>query len=243
MFDFGNANKGQRDAITTSDGPVLITAGPGTGKTYTLIQRAIFLIQECGVKPESIFIATFTEKAAKELITRITNELSARDISANINEMYIGTFHSLCLRILKENLEYTRLRKNYRLLDGFDQQYMIFQNLYRFNKLDDYDLVVSNVGWWSQAENICKFVNNLSEELVSPDELMEDEDSSIAAMGRILKEYRSILEEENMMDFSSIQIEAYNLLKDYPDVLNEMQNKLTYIMVDEYQDTNFIQVL
>ena len=241
MFDFGNANKGQRDAITTSDGPVLITAGPGTGKTYTLIQRAIFLIQECGVKPESIFIATFTEKAAKELITRITNELSARDISANINEMYIGTFHSLCLRILKENLEYTRLRKNYRLLDGFDQQYMIFQNLYRFNKLDDYDLVVSNVGWWSQAENICKFVNNLSEELVSPDELMEDEDSSIAAMGRILKEYRSILEEENMMDFSSIQIEAYNLLKDYPDVLNEMQNKLTYIMVDEYQDTNFIQ--
>lgn len=80
MFDFGNANKGQRDAITTSDGPVLITAGPGTGKTYTLIQRAIFLIQECGVKPESIFIATFTEKAAKELITRITNELSARDI-------------------------------------------------------------------------------------------------------------------------------------------------------------------
>lgn len=241
MFDFGNANKGQRDAITTSDGPVLITAGPGTGKTYTLIQRAIFLIQECGVKPESIFIATFTEKAAKELITRITNELSARDISANINEMYIGTFHSLCLRILKENLEYTRLRKNYRLLDGFDQQYMIFQNLYRFNKLDDYDLVVSNGGWWSQAENICKFVNNLSEELVSPDELMEDEDSSIAAMGRILKEYRSILEEENMMDFSSIQIEAYNLLKDYPDVLNEMQNKLTYIMVDEYQDTNFIQ--
>ena len=241
MFDFGNANKGQRDAITTSDGPVLITAGPGTGKTYTLIQRAIFLIQECGVKPESIFIATFTEKAAKELITRITNELSARDISANINEMYIGTFHSLCLRILKENLEYTRLRKNYRLLDGFDQQYMIFQNLYRFNKLDDYDLVVSNGGWWSQAENICKFVNNLSEELVSPDELMEDEDSSIAAMGRILKEYRSILEEENMMDFSSIQIEAYNLLKDYPDVLNEMQNKLTFIMVDEYQDTNFIQ--
>ena len=241
MFDFGNANEGQRNAITTSDGPVLITAGPGTGKTYTLIQRAIFLIQECGVKPESIFIATFTEKAAKELITRITNELSARGISANINEMYIGTFHSLCLRILKENLEYTRLRKNYRLLDGFEQQYMIFQNLYRFNKLDDYDLVVSNGGWWSQVENICKFVNNLSEELVSPDELMEDEDSSIAAMGRILKEYRSILEEEYMMDFSSIQIEAYNLLKDYPDVLNEMQNKLTYIMVDEYQDTNFIQ--
>lgn len=104
MFDFGNANEGQRKAIAAANGPVLITAGPGTGKTYTLVQRAIYLIEECGVKPESIFIATFTEKAAKELITRITNELSDRGIVANINEMYIGTFHSLCLRILKEHL-------------------------------------------------------------------------------------------------------------------------------------------
>jgi DNA helicase-2/ATP-dependent DNA helicase PcrA len=95
MFDFGNANEGQRLAISTADGPVLITAGPGTGKTYTLVQRAIFLIQERGVKPEQILMATFTEKAAKELVTRITNELSARGIIVDINEMYIGTFHSL----------------------------------------------------------------------------------------------------------------------------------------------------
>ena len=123
MFDFGNANDGQRQAIATADGPVLITAGPGTGKTYTLVQRTIYLIEECDVRPESIFIATFTEKAAKELVTRITNELASRNITANINEMYIGTFHALCLRILKEHLEYTRLRRNYRLMDSFDQQY------------------------------------------------------------------------------------------------------------------------
>lgn len=98
MFDFGNANKQQREAISTSEGPVLITAGPGTGKTFTLVQRALYLIQERGVAPESIMMATFTEKAAKELITRITSELAERNISANINEMYIGTFHSLCLR-------------------------------------------------------------------------------------------------------------------------------------------------
>lgn len=113
MFDFGNSNEGQRTAISSADGPVLIIAGPGTGKTYTLVQRTVYLIEECGVRPESIFIATFTEKAAKELITRITNELSERGISVNINEMYIGTFHSLCLRILKEHLEFTRLKKNY----------------------------------------------------------------------------------------------------------------------------------
>ena len=116
MFDFGNANDGQRQAISSANGPVLITAGPGTGKTYTLVQRAIYLIEECGVSPENLFIATFTDKAAKELITRITNELSKRGITVNVNEMYVGTFHSLCLRILKDNIEYTRLRRNYRLL-------------------------------------------------------------------------------------------------------------------------------
>ena len=121
VFDFGNANEGQRAAMQATDGPVLITAGPGTGKTFTLVQRAIYLIEECGVAPESIFIATFTEKAARELVTRITNELAERNIVANLNEMYIGTFHSLCLRILKENLEFTRLRRNYRIVDQFDQ--------------------------------------------------------------------------------------------------------------------------
>ena len=84
MFDFRNANNGQRKAIAAADGPVLITAGPGTGKTYTLVQRAIYLIEERGVKPESIFIATFTEKAAKELITRNSSP-SAKGKARNLN--------------------------------------------------------------------------------------------------------------------------------------------------------------
>lgn len=241
MFDFGNANEGQRAAISTVDGPVLITAGPGTGKTYTLVQRTIYLIEECGVKPESIFIATFTEKAAKELITRITNELAVRDILANINEMYVGTFHSLCLRILKEHLEYTRLRRNYRLLDAFDQQYMVFQNIYRFRNIPEVEIALPNGGAWKQAEAICSYVNNLSEELVTPEELMSAPELSIAALGLMLKEYRDILTEENLMDFSSIQIEAYQLLHDHPEVLEELRSQITHIMVDEYQDTNYIQ--
>lgn len=241
MFDFGNANEGQRKAIAAAEGPILITAGPGTGKTYTLVQRAIYLIEECGVRPESIFIATFTEKAAKELITRITNELSDRGIVANVNEMYIGTFHSLCLRILKEHLEFTRLRRNYRLMDAFDQQYMVFQNIHRFRNIPEVEIVLPNGGAWKQSEAICNYVNNLSEELVTPEELMSDSDLSIAALGRMLKEYRDVLTEGNLMDFSSIQIEAYHLLCDHADILEEMRSKVTHIMVDEYQDTNFIQ--
>ncbi len=89
MFDFRGANDGQKAAISTTNGPVLITAGPGTGKTFTLVQRAIYLIQECGIAPEQIMMATFTEKAAKELVTRITNELAAKDIIVNVNEMHL----------------------------------------------------------------------------------------------------------------------------------------------------------
>lgn len=241
MFDFGNANEGQRKAIAAADGPVLITAGPGTGKTYTLVQRTIYLIEECGVTPESIFIATFTEKAAKELITRITNELAVRNIVANINEMYIGTFHSLCLRILKEHLEFTRLRRNYRLLDAFDQQYLVFQNIYRFRNIPQIEIALPSSGAWKQSEAICNYVNNISEELVTPEELMSDSDLSIAALGRMLKEYRDLLTEENLVDFSSIQIEAYRLLQSNAEILDELRSKVTHIMVDEYQDTNFIQ--
>lgn len=241
MFDFGNANDGQRRAIETTDGPVLITAGPGTGKTFTLVQRAIFLIQEKGVRPEEIMLATFTEKAAKELITRITNELAARNIIANINEMYVGTFHSLCLRIIKEHLEYTRLKKNFRTLDQFDQSYTVFQNIYRFRGIKNFDTVVSSQGAWKQAGEICGFVNNLSEELINPDELMADGDMRIAALGEILKVYQEVLSENNLMDFSSIQTEAYWLLTNYPEVLAELRAKIHYVMIDEYQDTNYIQ--
>jgi len=241
MFDFGNANEGQRLAIQTSDGPVLITAGPGTGKTYTLVQRAIFLIQERGVQPEQILMATFTEKAAKELATRITNELIARGITANINEMYIGTFHSLCLRIIKEHLEYTRLKKNYRTLDDFDQSYTVFQNIHKFRNIPDISLVLSNSGAWRQAGEICDFVNNLSEELIDPADLEADPNPQISALGRMLETYLEILSENNLLDFSAIQTEAYWMLKNHPSVLAEIQDKIRYIMIDEYQDTNYIQ--
>lgn len=241
MFDFGNANDAQRAAISITDGPVLITAGPGTGKTFTLVQRTIYLIEEKKVKPESIFIATFTEKAAKELVTRITNELAERNITANLNEMYIGTFHSLCLKILKEKLEYTRYRRNYRLLDSFDQQYMVFQNINRFRAIAGVELILPKRGAWRQAGIICDYVNKLSEELVAPEELMKDLNPSISMIGKMLQTYRQLMDENNLMDFASIQTETYSLLMDNPQILQEYQDSISYIMVDEYQDTNFIQ--
>lgn len=246
MFDFGRANISQKEAIKTTEGPLLLIAGPGTGKTFTLVQRTVYLIQEKHVNPNDILIATFTEKAAKELVTRITDELAKRNISVNLNEMYVGTFHSICLRLLKENLAYTRIKKNFRVLDQFDQQYMVYQNLYKFKNIPYYSQVVSitekrTKSKWDQAQIICKYVNNLSEELVDYKEMQLSGDTQIAALGNVLETYKVFLEENNYLDFSSIQIEAYTLLKNVPEILKKLQKQLKYIMIDEYQDTNYIQ--
>ena len=187
-FDFGNANDAQREAISTTEGPLLIIAGPGTGKTYTLVKRIVYLITEKNVLPEEIMIATFTEKAAKELVTRITNELYEIGIQINLNEMYIGTFHSICLRILKDHLEYTRIKKNYRMLDNFDQQYMVFQRINKFRSLPEFDAIFEKKqGAWRQAGTIVKYVNNLAEELVDTEKMMQDQDEQVVAIANIIE--------------------------------------------------------
>ena len=116
LFDFGQANNAQKDAVLQTDGPVLIIAGPGPGKTYTLVKRISYLVKVKGVNPNEIMVVTFTEKAGKELLTRISNEFI--DYQININEMYIGTFHSVCLRLMKEHSEYIEDDGIGRMLDG-----------------------------------------------------------------------------------------------------------------------------
>lgn len=243
-FDFGNANEQQKEAIQTIDGPLLIIAGPGTGKTFTLVKRIVYLITEKGIQPEEIMVATFTEKAAKELITRITNELYKIGVQVNLNEMYVGTFHSICLRIIKEHLEYTRVKKNYRMLDQFDQKYMIFQHINEFRALPHYeDIFTKKIGTWKQAGEIAKYVSNLLEELVDINGMLKDSNPAIVGMANVVALYQKITEEENLIDFSSIQTEAYSLMLNHPEILNEIRAKIKYVMIDEYQDTNYIQEL
>ena len=240
-FDYSKANNGQKEAIEAIEGPVLIIAGPGTGKTYTLVQRALNLIVNRSVKPEEIMMATFTEKAAKELVTRISNELTALNIPVNLTEMYIGTFHSICLRIIKENLEFTRIKKNFRTLDDFDQKYMVFQNIRMFQRIPGFADVITSRFAWEQAKEICLYVNNLTEELVDTDKLSSSKNANYKAIGEILKTYQQLVAENNYLDFSGIQTEAYWLLSKHPEILEAVQSKIKYLMIDEYQDTNYIQ--
>jgi DNA helicase-2/ATP-dependent DNA helicase PcrA len=241
-FDFGTANENQRKAIQTTEGPVLIIAGPGTGKTFTLVKRAVYLITEKHIKPENIMIATFTEKAAKEIVTRITNELIKLNINVNVNELYIGTLHSICLRLIKENLEYTRLKKNYRLLDDFEQKYFVFQNIKTFDAIPNIELFYGNTtNSWYKAQSLVYYINAVAEELVTVEELVAHPSIEIKTLGKIIKTYNELLDEENALDFSSIQSIAYNLLVGKPDICKKIQDAIKYIMIDEYQDTNYVQ--
>ncbi len=239
-IDLSSLNEGQKLAVTTTEGPVLIIAGPGSGKTKTLVDRIIYLIAEKNVTPENIMVSTFTEKASKELITRVSNKVP----TLNINEMYIGTLHSIFLRILEENREFTRLKRNYRLLDQFDQQYLIYQNMAEFDALDNMDsLLEDEKSRWKKANIIMNWLNKVGEESVDENKLRESKDSSLIALAETQTLYNTLLKKENALDFSTIQSETFELLDNHPPVLKTLQKKIKYIMVDEYQDTNTIQEL
>ncbi|WP_313631842.1 ATP-dependent helicase [Massilia timonae] len=237
------ANPQQLEAILSTEGPLLIIAGPGSGKTFTLVERIVYLITHKGVAPESLFVVTFTDKAARELTTRISNRLAELGIKFNLNEMYLGTFHSICLRILEDFREFTRLKRSFTLFDQFDQQYFLYQRIKDFREIPDAELVMGDdqSGRWSQSENLLKWLNKVSEEALDPAMLESAPEVEIRALAACFSKYQELLNENNSLDFSGIQYEALRLLEMYPEVLAQLRRKLTYLMVDEYQDTNTIQ--
>ena len=241
MFKYENANTEQKQAIESIDGPLLIIAGPGTGKTFTLINRTLNLIINHKVKPSEILLATFTEKAANELKTRLSNELNKHSVNVNINDMFIGTFHSICLKILEDNLNYTSIDKNYDIFDSFDQQYFIYKNYNFFKKIQNFDDYLSSGTIWDKCETIAKYINRLNEELIDFNILISSNDKTDIFFGNILKVYNNLREKNNFLDFSFIQVETYKLLLNNNLILEKIKHQIKYIMIDEYQDTNHIQ--
>ena len=236
-------NPEQQEAIHLTEGPLLIIAGPGSGKTFTLVERIYYLISKKGIQPENLFVSTFTEKAAAELITRISSRLAAGNISVNLNEMYIGTFHSICLRILEENREFTRLTRNFTLMDQFDQQYFIYQRGREYQELDGIEHIIGNsrITSWLGAERLMTRMNKVSEEALALEVLINAPEPEVQALGRCYQQYQTQLEEENCLDFSTIQVEALRLLEEHEQILDDIRTKIQYFMIDEYQDTNTIQ--
>jgi len=236
-------NDSQREAVLLTECPLLVIAGPGSGKTKTLVERILYLMAVKEVPAERILVATFTEKAAKELVTRVSNRAMELDLPVNLSDMYIGTLHSIFLRILEENRKHTRFQRNYRVFDGFEQQYFVYRNLAAFREVEGFDLLVEEKSAWTGAQNICGMVNKTAEESLDLDELEAAKDLSVAALGRVAKRYRALLIEENALDFSVIQTEMLHLIQSHPEILAGLQERIQYVMVDEYQDTNTVQEL
>lgn len=191
-----------------------------------------------------MFVATFTEKAAKELMTRISNRLLEKGIKFNINEMYLGTIHSICLRILEDYREYTRLKRNYTLMDQFDQQYFIYQHMSEYNALPDLEHIPGikqPQSRWDRSQNLIRWINKISEEAIDPARLKKDSAPSIKAVAAAYELYQRQLAEENALDFSTIQLETLHLLESHPAALQKLSQTIQYIMIDEYQDTNTVQ--
>ena len=187
-----------------------------------------------GSKSECIVLASFTDKAAHELTTRITEELSRRNITADTGAMYAGTFHSICERILKEYSDFTGRKKNFRVLDEFDQAYTIMQNMKTFEAIPGISQALVTAGRWANSCELRDYINTLSEELTDPEELLRDPDPSVNALGHALKLHDAILSENNSLSYSALLVETYRLLRENPEILGDLQAKIKYIMVDEY---------
>lgn len=238
------ASPTQSKAIEIVDGPLLIIAGPGSGKTFTLVERIAHIVQTKRVEPKNFLVVTFTEKAAKELRTRISNKMLELGIKWNVNEMLLGTFHSVCLKLLEDNREFTRLRRNYVLMDQFDQQYFFYHNLKTYASVQNLSLLIGDprrTSKWQRAESLCNWINKVTEELIPVNKLMTATEPEMKALGDAYQIYQQQLEQENALDFSTIQLESLRLVETRPIVQKKLQQQIQYMMVDEYQDTNTIQ--
>jgi DNA helicase II / ATP-dependent DNA helicase PcrA len=230
-------NPQQREAVETVDGPVLILAGAGSGKTRVITFRIAYLIEKMGVMPESILAVTFTNKAAAEMAERVEKLVGSLTVAKPV----ISTFHSFCVRVLRRDIEALRipssvpgqppigLTKNFVIYDESDQQQVV-KNIMRRLGVDDKQLkpraVLSKISW---AKN----------HMLDPQEIyLQSADPKNEKIAHIFEEYRKELLKANAMDFDDLLLEAMRLLKSVAAVREYYNRRFRYLLVDEYQDTN-----
>lgn len=220
-------NDKQREAALHKDGPLLILAGAGSGKTSTMTRRIAYLIKEEGIRPYNIFAVTFTNKAAKEMRDRVEAL-----IGEGLNT-WILTFHSACLRILRKNAELLNYTNDFVVYDPTDQKTVIKACLKAAN-VDDKKFTPAYV---------LSVISDNKEKAVTPQEFLRinQGDFKGETIGRLYSEYCKTLKRNNAMDFDDLIANTVKLFEEHEDVLEKYQKRFQYIMVDEYQDTNYMQ--
>ncbi len=222
-------NERQKQAVLAEDGPLLILAGAGSGKTSVLTTKVAYLIEEKNVDPRNIVAITFTNKAAKQMKERIINLVGKKGY-----DIQISTFHSFGLRIIKENFEKLGYEKNFTIIDGDDSLTVIKKILKEMNV----DTKKCNPKFIKNQISSCK------NEMVTPEKysrLVNDEISNITY--KVYKRYQEELLRNNSLDFDDLLVMPINLFMKHPEVLQQYQEIFKYVFIDEYQDTNEAQYI
>ena len=222
-------NQAQRDAVTNVDGPMMVIAGAGSGKTRVLTYRIAFILDQGLADPQEILALTFTNKAAKEMKNRIFQLIGPEGKS-----VVMGTFHSIFSRILRVEASRIGFTNNFTIYDSEDSQRLI-KALVREKGLDDKIFKPRVI-----AGSISKFKNKL----INPQKALENAfDDFDKAAAEIYQKYEQRLLKANSMDFDDLLVKSIKLFMTHSDVLYKYQHRFRYILVDEYQDTNHAQYL
>ncbi len=233
---FPNLNEQQQEAIFATEGPLLIIAGPGTGKTLVLVLRTAYLLLSCKAAPSEIILTTFTEKAAFELRDRISEVIRKLNLKIPLHELQIGTIHSLCDSFISKYVSYTPLRKNYIILDDLTQQLFVYEN---FSEIIGERFKNRWKSKWIRIRNVIAYFNKITEELIDIDKLRSGS-SFHKELAEAYCAYTNKLFEKNRVDFSHLQKIFLELLYN-DEVYSKIRKNVRYVMIDEYQDTNYIQ--
>ena len=219
-------NPAQKSAVTAGEGPILVLAGPGSGKTRVLTQRIAYLIGYEGVRPYQMLAVTFTNKAAREMEQRV-QQLLGQEMTRGL---LLGTFHSTCARILRREAEKLPVNSDFVIFDADDQQSIVKNAIRELNLNDKLFRPVAVHAAISRAKN----------ELIGPEDfpVVTYRDETVK---RIYKRYQELIQASNGVDFDDLLLMTTNLLADNPDVRDKYAQRFHHVLVDEFQDTNIAQ--
>lgn len=228
MSIYDTLNEPQREAVYHTDGPLLILAGAGSGKTRVLTHRIAYLIEERGINPWNILAITFTNKAAGEMRQRVDNL-----VGFGSESIWVSTFHSMCVRILRRFIDRLGYENRFTIYDTDDQK-TLMKEVCRKTDIDTKQF---------KERMLLSVISSAKNELISPEEfeLRAGGDFGQRKIAKVYREYEAQMRANNALDFDDLLVRTVQLLETQPDVLENYQERFRYIMVDEYQDTNTVQ--
>jgi len=223
-MNLSDLNPNQLEAVKATGGPILIFAGAGSGKTRVLTHKIAYLIEEIGLPPENILAVTFTNKAAQEMSERVTSL-----VQINTSKMSIGTFHSICAGILRQNIHHLGYTNSFTIYDSSDSKTLV-KNIIKEMNLDPKQFDASSYQY---------MISSKKNMLLSPQDVAESAEGYIdEKLADIYINYQRELEKNNALDFDDLLILPIKLFNEHPNILDYYRQKYKYILVDEYQDTN-----